>query len=258
MSWPQLSTLAIYTSGLLFIGFFLHWIHGIEVNKRYKENHKTHEWIPFGLASNMACWTLFCLMPKIYNYRSFLILGPLAHMQLVSDAKTRATQHKMTRFHRQITHFMPHFTRVQFAKISTLIHTNSYLFVMCELPFSFPINRGSFFLDFQAWIARKTMPRLNPISLQNQFVVSWIQALSTSNICPQSFIGILWSKLHHHFALKPLASCFPFSFIVDLWSFSWKGSYELNPWANKLPLSSHCSTYQKPPITIHLSFVLVI
>lgn len=97
MSRPQLSTLSIFTSSLLLNGFFLHWIHGIKVNKRHKENHKMHQWIPFGLASNMACWTLFCPMPRICNYRSFLILGPLAHVQLVSDTKTRATQHKTTR-----------------------------------------------------------------------------------------------------------------------------------------------------------------
>lgn len=127
ISQPQFLTLAIFTSGLILSWLFFHWIHCNEMKKR----HKMHEWIPFGLASNMAWWTMFYPMPRICNYKLFCILGPLAHVQLTRDIKMHANKLKMTRFHHQITYFMLHLTQVPFDIFSTLIHTNSNLFGKC-------------------------------------------------------------------------------------------------------------------------------
>lgn len=161
----QLYHHAIFNSKFPLMWFILHWCLCNKVNKMHEAKEKTHEEISFVLTLNMVSWTLFCTKPRFRNYRSFCILGPLSHVQLTRDTKTRANKLKMTTFHQQFLLCSPIFTRAPFDKYSTLAHTIWDLFGMCELTISFFINRGVIFHHLQAWKSRKTLPHLNLIAL---------------------------------------------------------------------------------------------
>lgn len=162
-------------------------------------------------------------MPIFCNYRSFCILGPLAHVQLTCDTKRHANKLKMTRFHQQFMFWSLVLTRAPFHKISILAQTIGDLFGMCDLPISFPINRGLFFLNLQAWTSRK-----NPASHEPEITLKPIFGLFNS-----SFFNLksFPKKLHrHHLKLTTSSLCLetfcimlPIFSIVDLWSFNLKG-----------------------------------